>query len=119
MSNDKDYQALIHKGRWARLRRTVLGEHPICQDCADAGRLAIATEVHHIVPVETAITRQQKAALMYDRSNLRALCHSCHLKRHEAMGKGGKDGARRRAAEQLEEFRRKFFADGQEGGRFF
>ena len=124
MATDRDYRRLIHDRRWLRLRRDVLTAHPLCRDCEEQGRLTAATEVHHVVPCQSAPTLQAMEALMYDPSNLRPLCHACHLKVHQRLGKGGSREREKRRAQALEQFRRKFVADGTQaedmgGGMFF
>lgn len=88
MSRDPQYKKLLNSARWRQLRAQVLSEHPLCQDCAAAGRVAPATEVHHVTPIETGGNMAQKERFAYRRSNLRALCHSCHREAHAAMMKG-------------------------------
>lgn len=111
MAKDADYRRLIHTQRWLRLRRRVLTEHPLCRRCADEGYVTAATEVHHLLPVEEAATLREKERLMFDPSNLRALCHACHVRTHTEMGRCGKALTRRRNAAQVESFRRRFFGD--------
>ena len=116
MAKDKDYQHLINSHRWLRLRRDLLTRHPLCQRCQAEGRLTPATEVHHIRPVEEAVGRAAKAALMYDPHNLRALCHNCHVLTHTEMGRSGKEATRRRNAEQARQIVRRFFGEEESAG---
>ena len=90
MAKDKDYIKLIHTNRWLRLRRDKLSSQPLCERCKESGRITAATEVHHVIPVEDGLTRAEKERLMYDPTNLRALCHDCHVKTHTEMGRCGK-----------------------------
>ncbi len=109
MTKDKDYNRLIHTVRWLKLRKSKLSDHPLCERCEEEGRITAATEVHHHVPVEYAITYAEKARLMYDPNNLRALCHNCHVKTHTEMGRSGRDATKRRTAEQVKKIVKKFF----------
>lgn len=111
MSNNKHYQKLIHTARWLKLRKERLSKHPICERCQEEGRNRLASEVHHIVPVETAVTPQDMERLMFDYFNLRALCHDCHVKTHVEMGRSGKPYAERKRKSDLELFRQKFLTD--------
>lgn len=111
MSKDKDYQRLIHKNRWRVLRRKVLSEHPLCECCQAEGYITAACQVHHRVPVETAVTFAGKQRLMYDPSNLMALCHSCHVRIHTEMGRCGKEAHKKRTDEQVAGIINKFFGD--------
>ena len=106
MAKDKDYIRLIHTSKWLRLRRDKLNNTPLCERCEELGRVAAATEVHHVIPVEDGLTRQEKERLMFDYLNLKALCHECHVKGH--MGRCGKVQAKNRAKEHLKRFVNKF-----------
>lgn len=108
MAKDKDYKRLIHTSRWLRLRRDKLTAQPTCQRCAERGRVAAATEVHHVVPVESGLSLGEKQRLMYDPHNLMALCHGCHVEVHTEMGRLGKAQSKARAAEKLARFARRF-----------
>lgn len=116
MAKNETYNLLIHTSRWLRLRRYMLTEHPLCQQCEKEGIVSAATEVHHIVPCETAANAREMETLMYDPHNLMALCHRCHVEMHVKAGKGGKEERRRRADSRLGDFERKFF--GTPGGDF-
>lgn len=112
MAKDKDYNRLIHTVRWLRLRRDTLTAHPLCQRCETEGRITPATEVHHIRPVEEAITMADKMQRMYDPHNLQALCHDCHVKTHTEIGRCGREATRKRNAKQVRQVINKFFGDG-------
>lgn len=77
-----DRRANAHRrgyGRaWRQVRLQVLREEPLCRDCLARGLTVPATDVDHIVakPLGTDA-----------RTNLQALCHSCHSRktmRHDA-----------------------------------
>lgn len=108
MAKDKDYNRLIHTTKWLRLRRDKLSGQPLCERCDELGRLTAATEVHHIIPVENGLTKSEKERLMFDSTNLKALCHDCHVRVHTEMGRCGKAQARNRAKEHLKRFVNKF-----------
>ena len=111
MARDKDYNRLIHAAKWVNLRRMKLTSNPLCEDCLENGRITFASEVHHVKPVEDALTAADKEALMYDPHNLRSLCHACHVAAHVSLGRGGKKHARRRAEEKLRSFTEKFLGE--------
>lgn len=119
MARDKDYMKLINTARWLKLRRDILSQNPICQRCQADNRVTAATEVHHIRPVEEAVTLSEKRQRMYDPTNLRALCHDCHVKTHTELGRCGKEATKRRNAEQVAQVIKKFFGDDTDGGRSF
>ena len=108
MARDNDYRRMIHTGRWLRLRRDKLSDFPLCERCEEEGRHSLATEVHHVVPVEDAVTRQDKERLMFDYHNLRALCHDCHVRTHTEMGRSGRAYAERREKNGIRRFIGKF-----------
>lgn len=108
MSKDKDYNRLIHTTRWLMLRRDKLTVYPLCEVCQAQGRIRPATEVHHVKPVEDAITLREKERLMYDYHNLQALCHECHVQAHRDLGKWNKEQTKRRTQQHLERFKQKF-----------
>lgn len=102
MAKDQDYIRLIGTSRWRHLRKSILTSHPLCERCMKTGRISPATEVHHITPVETALSYAGKESLMYDPHNLMALCHDCHVLTHKEMGRSGKDARRKRNEEHLQ-----------------
>ena len=70
---------------WRRTRIAVLTEEPHCAFCG-----AAATDVDHIVALSRGGTN--------DRENLRALCHSCHMRRTFGDTLRGWNHGRRAAA---------------------
>lgn len=118
MSKDEDYKKLIHTTRWLRLRRTVLTAQPLCEQCKKDGLLTPATEVHHRVPVETALDFAAKARLMYDIGNLMALCRRCHRAIHATMWHARADELQQRRDTQRVDAIAKLYGDepGPAGG---
>ncbi len=72
-----DAKKIYNSRAWRLLRDQVLSEEPVCRECRTPGLL----EVDHIIP----ISRAPHLALV--RSNLQALCGSCHAikTRREAL----------------------------------
>ena len=117
MAKNPIYRRLIHTNRWLVLRKRTLTERPLCQRCLEEGLMAsAATEVHHIVPCETANTEKEMARLMFDPHNLRALCHDCHVKTHTEMGRSGKAAAKRINEDRTKRAIEKLYGDP--GGHF-
>lgn len=54
-----------------------------------------ATEVHHIIPAETALNVDEMKGLMFDYDNLRSLCKECHANAHVLLGSKKKENIRR------------------------
>lgn len=60
-----------YDSRWEKVRRMYLAKYPLCQRCESFGRVTVATEVHHLIPV--------KAGGLHEEENLKAVCHKCHM----------------------------------------
>lgn len=71
-----------YNANWRRLRRMVLRARPLCADPfgVHGGRVVLATEVDHIVPLSAGGTNEM--------SNLQPLCKACHS-RKTALEDGG------------------------------
>ena len=76
---------------------------PFCELCAKKGVYyqTGATEVHHIVPVDSARTEEEAERLAYSPSNLSSLCRACHNKLHASDRSHSKEAHQRRAEEEL------------------
>lgn len=119
MSNDPNYQRLIHTQQWLRLRRNALTLHPCCQECEAKGLVTPAVEVHHITPVECGTNLAEMERLMFNPANLRCLCHACHVEAHIALGRSGKKQAKMINAEHRARVIERFYGDKAEGGGVF
>jgi len=93
-----EYRRIITGKRWAKLRGMKMLKNEIsnggfCEQCVKnyfigGPRPRKATEVHHIIPIESASSREEMEALAYDENNLMALCSECHHELHRQLGKG-------------------------------
>ncbi len=91
------------------MRRSKLSQNPLCEDCLAHGRFVSATEVHHVYPVDDATNRSEREKRMFDFHNLRSLCHACHIKEHQMLGRSGsKKAAKKKNTSRLEAFCNKF-----------
>ena len=63
---------------WKRIRDKYVSQRPFCELCFEKGILVPAQEVHHKLPLSEGGT--------HERSNLIALCKSCHAKIHAERG---------------------------------
>ena len=91
-----EYRRIITGKRWTKLRGAYMLKNAIdnggfCEQCVKnysvgGPRPRRATEVHHIVPIESASTREEMEALAYDEGNLIALCSQCHHEIHRQLG---------------------------------
>ena len=63
---------------WKRIRDKYAAEHPFCELCFKRGIIVETQEIHHKKPLSEGGT--------HDRSNLIALCKSCHSSIHAHRG---------------------------------
>ena len=63
---------------WKRIRDKFVSEHPFCEVCYGKGIIVETEEVHHKIPLSKGGT--------HERSNLIALCKSCHARIHAENG---------------------------------
>lgn len=119
MTPRERYRKLLNSARWHEVRAAVIARDcGLCRDCAERGLIRVATEVHHIVPVETAgasAVRMEELAL--DSTNLISLCHACHRERHRELRLHGARGRERRRYRDETEFDR-IFGRSTPGGIF-
>lgn len=76
---------MIQSTAWRDLRGRKLKECPLCEECQREGRTVPATEVHHIVPVESVSSVEQMRRMMFNPGNLESICHTCHVEIHRRM----------------------------------
>lgn len=81
---DERYRRWYKTKRWRRLRKLVLGEHPMCQCPHCQGNNLEADVVDHITP------HRGEARLFWNRKNLQAMNKQCHDKYKQSQEKGGK-----------------------------
>ena len=101
----KDKQEIYNSREWKELRTMKLRANPLCEQCIKDGEAAnvpggyvrSATCVHHIVPIETARTKDEMRRLAFDERNLMSLCQSCHARIHKELGSNTAKIVRQRA----------------------
>ena len=59
--------------RWMQMRSLYLQQYPLCDHCDRAGRVRLAQEVDHIVPLSQGGTDAFE--------NLQGLCKACHAEK--------------------------------------
>lgn len=74
---DKDTKRRYGRA-WKRIRDKYAAEHPFCEQCYAKGVLVPTEEIHHKLPLSEGGT--------HDKSNLIALCKSCHSQIHAKRG---------------------------------
>lgn len=105
---DPEYRKLINSARWREVRRRKLSDNPLCEDCLQNDMVTGATEVHHVIPIESGMTFAEKSRLAYDIHNLKSLCHECHVKEHIRMGRSGVKAQKRLTDSKLQQFKMRF-----------
>ena len=93
----KDKQEIYNSREWKELRIMKLRTNPLCEECMKQGIVTSARCVHHIVPIETARTKDEMKRLAFDVNNLRALCFACHARIHKELGSNTAKIVRQRA----------------------
>ena len=86
----RDKAEIYNSREWRELRVAKLRAQPLCEMCQEEGRksgikrgyVRSATCVHHIVPIETATTKDEmwQLAIGCGLSGLMSLCRPCHTK---------------------------------------
>lgn len=90
MSRNETYRRLIVSKEWRRLRAEKMARCPLCEDCLLAGRTRLASEVHHVTPIERGHSSKEMEKLAFDPHNLRSLCKKCHQNAHKISKNRGK-----------------------------
>ena len=101
----KDKSEIYNSREWKELRIAKLRANPLCEQCIKDGEavgipggyIRSATCVHHIVPIETAKTKDEMKRLAFDVNNLKALCFACHARIHKELGSNTAKIVRQRA----------------------
>ena len=66
-------QARGYDNDWLKLRARKLRDKPLCEVCEEAGKIVVATQVHHVKPF-----RGLRDPLRLDMRNLQSVCDACH-----------------------------------------
>jgi predicted HNH restriction endonuclease len=104
----KDKADIYNSREWKELRIAKLrSTNGLCEQCIKDGEAAgipggyirSATCVHHVVPIETARTKDEMRRLALDcgLNGLMSLCQSCHAKIHKELGSNTAKIVRQRA----------------------
>jgi 5-methylcytosine-specific restriction protein A len=94
----KDKAEIYNSREWKELRIAKLrSTKGLCEECMKQGIVTPARCVHHIVPIETARTKDEMKRLAFDINNLRALCFACHTRIHKELGSNTAKIVRQRA----------------------
>ena len=74
-------KAFYKSAAWQSCRASYIrSKGGLCEDCLQRGIITTGAEVHHIVELTPDNIGNPAVTLAW--SNLRLLCHDCHMKRH-------------------------------------
>ena len=94
----KDKREIYNSREWHELRAAKLrSTNGLCEECLKEGIVTRARCVHHVVPIETARTKDEMKRLAFDPHNLMALCFACHARIHKELGSNTAKIVRQRA----------------------
>ena len=94
----KDKSEIYNSREWKELRIAKLrSTNGLCEECLKQGIVTSARCVHHVVPIETARTKDEMRRLAFDEHNLMSLCQSCHSRIHKELGSNKAKIVRQRA----------------------
>ena len=94
----KDKAEIYNSREWKELRIAKLrSTNGLCEECMKQGVNTEARCVHHIVPIETARTKDEMRRLSFNWDNLMSLCKPCHDRIHKEMGSNTAKIVRQRA----------------------
>ena len=105
VQQQKDKNEIYQSREWKQLTILKKRANPLCEQCIKDGE-AIGIPggyvksvecVHHIIPIETARTKEEMRRLAFDWNNLMSLCKSCHARIHKEMGSNTAKIVRQRA----------------------
>ena len=96
----KDKATIYNSREWKELRIAKLrSTNGLCEECMKQGIVTSARCVHHVVPIETARTKDEMKRLAIDcgLQGLKSLCFACHARIHKEMGSNTAKIVRQRA----------------------
>ena len=96
----KDKAEIYNSREWKELRIAKLrSTDGLCEECMKQGIVTAARCVHHVVPIETARTKDEMRRLAIDcgLQGLKSLCFACHARIHKELGSNTAKIVRQRA----------------------
>ena len=96
----KDKEEIYNSREWKELRIAKLrSTDGLCEECMKQGIVTAARCVHHMVPIETARTKDEMRRLAIDcgLQGLKSLCFACHARIHKELGSNTAKIVRQRA----------------------
>ena len=89
IQQQKDKNEIYQSREWKELRIAKLrSTNGLCEECLKQGIVTSARCVHHVVPIETARTKEEMKRLAIDcgLQGLKSLCFACHARIHKELG---------------------------------
>ena len=74
-TRDESIAKFYNSKSWKSVRNRKIKADPICEHCKEKGKIEIAKEVDHIIPIKVDWSKR------LDINNLQSLCKSCHRKK--------------------------------------
>lgn len=109
MAHSKAYMDLMNSKRWKQVRALKLQQvGGYCELCTAEGwhdLQAVAVDVHHKIPIESATSMEEMKRLCYSLSNLQALCVRHHIQVHAEQESHSKDAHMQREEERLQRWK--------------
>lgn len=99
---------MINSARWKVLRADKLRANPLCEECEAKGLSVLATDVHHVSPVESVAHEMGMRHLMFSYANLQSLCHACHSDIHRRAFSHSKENVQANQKRATERFADRF-----------
>ena len=96
----KDKAEIYNSREWKELRIAKLrSTNGLCEECMKQGIITSARCVHHVVPIETARTKDEMRRMAIDcgLQGLMSLCFACHARIHKELGSNTAKIVRQRA----------------------
>ena len=100
----KDKAEIYNSREWKELRAAKLrSTNGLCEECIKEGIVTSARCVHHVVPIETARTKDEMKRLAFCQNlpnpldGLKSLCFACHARIHKELGSNTAKIVRQRA----------------------
>ena len=98
----KDKAAIYNSREWKELRVRKLRTNPLCERCQQLyGVVRAASQVHHIIPIETAVSMDEMRRLAFcGLDGLQSLCPQCHSEVHREQKSHTKAAIKEREAQR-------------------
>lgn len=80
-SSTTKHQDVYNSGTWRRIRNAYMKKHQLCEHCLLLNIITASFICDHIEEIEDNYDRR------FDRTNLQALCQSCHNKKTAQQAK--------------------------------